>query len=50
MAGGIGANLRILDYDPEWRYARAKTALVQELTDRARAEHGLPPEPVWEKP
>ncbi|WP_199040903.1 hypothetical protein [Glycomyces salinus] len=30
-------------------YARAKTALVQELTDRARAERGLPPEPVWEK-
>jgi GrpB-like predicted nucleotidyltransferase (UPF0157 family) len=31
-------------------YARAKTALVQELTDQARAERGLPPEPVWEKP
>lgn len=30
-------------------YARAKTTLVQELTDRARAERGLPPEPVWEK-
>ncbi|SFF14297.1 GrpB domain, predicted nucleotidyltransferase, UPF0157 family [Actinoplanes philippinensis] len=30
-------------------YARAKTALVQELTDRARAERGLPPVPVWEK-
>jgi GrpB-like predicted nucleotidyltransferase (UPF0157 family) len=30
-------------------YARAKTALVQELTDRARAERGLLPEPVWEK-
>jgi GrpB-like predicted nucleotidyltransferase (UPF0157 family) len=30
-------------------YARAKTALVQELTDRARARLGLPPEPVWEK-
>ncbi|MEU4765755.1 GrpB family protein [Actinosynnema sp. NPDC023794] len=30
-------------------YARAKTALVQELTDRARAQLGLPPEPVWEK-
>lgn len=30
-------------------YARAKTALVQELTDRARAERGLPSEPVWEK-
>ncbi|MFF7287891.1 GrpB family protein [Streptomyces griseorubiginosus] len=30
-------------------YAAAKTPLVQELTDRARAERGLPPEPVWEK-
>jgi GrpB-like predicted nucleotidyltransferase (UPF0157 family) len=30
-------------------YARAKTALVQELTDRARALLGLPSEPVWEK-
>ncbi|MEU5871972.1 GrpB family protein [Glycomyces sp. NPDC047369] len=30
-------------------YARAKTALVQELTDLARAELGLPPVPVWEK-
>ncbi|WP_435846170.1 GrpB family protein [Streptomyces diacarni] len=30
-------------------YARAKTALVQELTDRARAQLGLPPVPVWEK-
>lgn len=30
-------------------YARAKTNLIQELTDRARAEHGLPPVPVWEK-
>ncbi|WP_202970808.1 GrpB family protein [Saccharothrix sp. ALI-22-I] len=30
-------------------YARAKTTLVQELTDRARAQLGLPSEPVWEK-
>ncbi|MEU1955659.1 GrpB family protein [Nocardia rhamnosiphila] len=30
-------------------YARAKTGLIQELTDRARAQHGLPPVPVWEK-
>jgi GrpB-like predicted nucleotidyltransferase (UPF0157 family) len=30
-------------------YARAKTALIQELTDRARAERGLPSGPVWEK-
>ncbi|WP_052865269.1 GrpB family protein [Streptomyces niger] len=30
-------------------YTQAKTALVQELTDRARAQLGLPPEPVWEK-
>ncbi|WP_314173216.1 GrpB family protein [Streptomyces winkii] len=30
-------------------YTRAKTALVQELTDRARARLGLPSVPVWEK-
>ncbi|WP_204745448.1 GrpB family protein [Glycomyces paridis] len=30
-------------------YSRAKTALVQELTDRARAAVGLGPESVWEK-
>ena len=29
---------------------RAKTVLIQELTDKARIERGLPPEPVWEKP
>ncbi|MFD6433877.1 GrpB family protein [Streptomyces venezuelae] len=30
-------------------YSRAKMALVQEITDRARAELGLPSVPVWEK-
>lgn len=30
-------------------YAQAKTSLIQELTDRARAESGLAPVPVWEK-
>jgi GrpB-like predicted nucleotidyltransferase (UPF0157 family) len=30
-------------------YARAKTALIQGMTDRARAERGLPSVPVWEK-
>ncbi|MGI5456396.1 GrpB family protein [Streptomyces sp. CA-249302] len=34
---------------PAGDYARAKTAIVQELTDRARAELGLPSVPVWEK-
>ncbi|WP_234311921.1 GrpB family protein [Streptomyces griseus] len=34
---------------PPGAYARAKTALVQELTDRARARLGLPSVPVWEK-
>lgn len=29
-------------------YTRAKTDLIQELTDRARADRGLPPVPVWE--
>jgi GrpB-like predicted nucleotidyltransferase (UPF0157 family) len=30
-------------------YSQAKTALIQELTDCARAELGLPSVPVWEK-
>ena len=30
-------------------YAKAKTTLIQELTDRARAKLGLPSGPVWEK-
>jgi len=29
-------------------YTRAKTELIQELTDKARAERGLPPVPAWE--
>lgn len=29
-------------------YTRAKTALIQVLTDRARAARGLPSVPVWE--
>jgi GrpB-like predicted nucleotidyltransferase (UPF0157 family) len=30
-------------------YTRAKTELIQELTDRARAARGLPSVPVWEQ-
>jgi GrpB-like predicted nucleotidyltransferase (UPF0157 family) len=30
-------------------YTRAKTSLIQELTDAARAERGLPSIPVWEE-
>ena len=30
-------------------YTKAKTKLIQELTDRARAGRGLPPVPVWEE-
>jgi GrpB-like predicted nucleotidyltransferase (UPF0157 family) len=30
-------------------YTRAKTALIQELVDAARAARGLPSEPVWEE-
>ncbi|MEV6285386.1 GrpB family protein [Kribbella sp. NPDC051770] len=29
-------------------YTKAKTDLIQELTDTARAHHGLPSVPVWE--
>jgi GrpB protein len=31
-------------------YSQAKTELIQELTDRARADRGLPSVPVWEGP
>jgi GrpB-like predicted nucleotidyltransferase (UPF0157 family) len=37
--------LRDLDGDA---YTRAKTALIQELVDRARSERGLPTVSVWE--
>lgn len=30
-------------------YTSAKTELIQELTDKARAERGLPPTGVWEE-
>jgi hypothetical protein len=30
-------------------YTRAKTELIQELTDKARAERALPPAPVREE-
>jgi GrpB-like predicted nucleotidyltransferase (UPF0157 family) len=30
-------------------YTKAKTELIQELTDRARADRGLPSVPVWEE-
>jgi GrpB-like predicted nucleotidyltransferase (UPF0157 family) len=30
-------------------YTRGKTELIQELVDAARAERGLPSEPVWEE-
>lgn len=30
-------------------YTRAKTQLIQEFTDRARTERGLPSVPVWEE-
>jgi GrpB-like predicted nucleotidyltransferase (UPF0157 family) len=30
-------------------YTKAKTELIQELTDRARADRGLSSVPVWEE-
>lgn len=30
-------------------YTQAKTELIQEITDRARAARGLPSVPVWEE-
>jgi GrpB-like predicted nucleotidyltransferase (UPF0157 family) len=40
--------LLVLDNESD-AYTRAKTDLIQELTDRARTELGLPPVPVWEE-
>lgn len=36
-------------HDESGSYTRAKTELIQELTDRARAARGLPSVPVWEQ-
>jgi len=35
-------------FGPGPAYTRGKTELIQELTDAARAERGLPSVPVWE--
>jgi GrpB-like predicted nucleotidyltransferase (UPF0157 family) len=37
------------EHGPSVAYTRGKTALIQELTDAARAERGLPSVPVWEE-
>jgi hypothetical protein len=34
---------------PGLAYTKGKTALIQELTDAARAERGLPSVSVWEE-
>jgi GrpB-like predicted nucleotidyltransferase (UPF0157 family) len=36
-------------YGPGDAYTRGKSELIQELTDAARAERGLPSVPVWEE-
>ena len=53
--------IEVAEYDETWparaaehrddgdAYTRAKTELIQELTDRARADRGLPSVPVWEE-
>jgi GrpB-like predicted nucleotidyltransferase (UPF0157 family) len=37
------------EFGPGLAYTRGKTELIQELTDAARAERGLPSVPVWEE-
>ena len=37
------------EFGPGDAYTRGKTELIQELTDAARAERGLPSVPVWEE-
>jgi GrpB-like predicted nucleotidyltransferase (UPF0157 family) len=46
--GALKRRLAALHYSRD-DYTRAKTELIQELTDRARAERGLPLVPVWEE-
>jgi hypothetical protein len=46
--------IEVVEYDEAWpvRAAAARAdliSLIQELTDRARADRGLPPVPVWEE-
>jgi len=36
------------EHGPGLAYTKGKTALIQELTDAARAQRGLPSVPVWE--
>lgn len=43
--GALNRRLAAL-HDNGGDYTRAKTELIQELTDKARAERGLPPAPV----
>jgi len=35
------------EFDDPVAYTRAKTALIQEMVDRARSDRGLPPVNVW---
>jgi GrpB-like predicted nucleotidyltransferase (UPF0157 family) len=37
------------EFGPGLAYTQGKTELIQELTDAARAERGLPSVPVWEE-
>jgi GrpB-like predicted nucleotidyltransferase (UPF0157 family) len=46
--GALKKRLAALDDNGD-DYTRTKTELIQELTDKARAERGLPPAPVWEE-
>ena len=50
-AARYGALMRRLAalHDSGDDYTRTKAELIQELTDRARAERGLPPALVWEE-
>jgi GrpB-like predicted nucleotidyltransferase (UPF0157 family) len=46
--GALKRELADRELDGE-TYTRAKTELIQELVDAARAARGLPSEPVWEE-
>ena len=46
--GAMKRRLALIHPDDRVAYTIAKTDVIQQITDRARAAQGLPPEDVWE--
>ena len=47
--GELKQQLALQYADDSVEYTKAKTEFIQEIIDKARAEHGLPPIDVWEE-